>query len=213
MTSPSELKSVGVLGAGRQALETSGYCDELGLRPVFYIEERPPEDQRDPSDFPAPILSFGDIQVEHLSVPVVSAVGDVSLRRRLVATWPGTSFLTVISSHAWLASDAVVGAGTTVAPHAALNRRVHVGVHCLINVGVILSHDVTVGDFVTLSPGTTVGGRVSIGPGTFLGLGAIVRDRVTIGEGAMVAAGAVVVGDVGDGEWVRGVPARSVPSG
>jgi len=204
------LGAIGIIGAGRQALETSGYCLEAGLTTAFFVEERPPTESRDLAAFGSPILTFESVAEEHLATPVISAVGLPELRRRLVGRWHGDRFVTVISAHAWLAADAAVGRGTTVAPGAALNRLVRVGAHVLVNVGVILSHDVTIDDFVTLSPGCAIGGLVSIGVGTFVGIGATVRDRVRIGKGAVVAAGAVVVADVADGETVRGVPARPV---
>lgn len=201
---------IGILGAGRQALETAGYCADLELSIAFYVEERPPEESRDPAAFAARILTFESIPTTQFPTPVVSAVGSPQVRRRLVERWPGDQFLQVISPHAWLARDVVVGTGTTIAPHAALNRLVRVGAHVLINVGTILSHDVTVEDFVTISPGCAVGGFAHISQGAFLGIGAAVRDRVRIGRDAIVAAGAVVVRDVADGQDVRGVPAEPV---
>jgi sugar O-acyltransferase (sialic acid O-acetyltransferase NeuD family) len=204
-----ERSAIGILGAGRQAIETAGYCREVGLQPVFYVEEIPPSESRDAAHYAAPILSFHEVEDDLLKTPVVSAVGAPAVRRRLVDRWHGAEFMQIVSPHAWIATDAVIGIGTTIAPMAALNRLVHVGAHVLVNVGAILSHDVTVEDFVTISPGCAVGGCVSIGSGTFLGIGATIRDRVAIGRGCVVAAGAVVVRDVPDGDVVRGVPAQS----
>lgn len=204
---------IGILGAGRQALETAGYCGDLGLQPAFYVEERPPEEFRDAAAFLAPILSFDSIAADQVQTPVLSAVGSPQLRRRLVHRWTGEQFVQVISPHAWLARDVEVGMGTTIGPYAALNRFVRVGQHVLVNVGAILSHDVIVEDFATISPGCTIGGLAFIGAGAFLGIGATIRDRVRVGRDAVVAAGAVVVRDVPDGELVQGVPARSVSQG
>ena len=209
-TEGAEPSSVGIIGAGRQALETAGYCSEIGLSPVFYVEEPVPQPGRDPADFVAPILTFDELTEDLLATPVVSAVGEPELRRRLIDRWRGCRFVSIVAPSAWLAGDAVVGIGTTIAPHAALNRLVRVGAHVLVNVGVILSHDVAVEDFATISPGCAIGGYVKIGSGAFLGIGATVRDRVNIGRGAVVAAGAMVVRDVAAGEIVRGVPARAV---
>ena len=201
--------AVGILGAGRQALETAGYCAEVGLRPIFHVEELPPRESRDAAHFGVPILGFDDVGDELLTTQVVTAVGDCGVRRRLVERWRGAVWATLVSPHAWLARDAVVGTGSTIAPQAALNRLVRIGAHVLVNVGASLAHDVVVEDFVTVSPGCAIGGCVVIRTGAFLGIGATVRDRVTIGRDAVVAAGAVVVNDVPDGAVVRGVPARA----
>lgn len=199
---------LGILGAGRQALETSGYCAEVGLTPLFFAEQAAYGDHGEHPEFIAPIVSIETLTADQIATPVISAVGQPNVRAVLIDLWRGSEFATVVSPHAWLAADVVIGPGTTVAPHAALNRLVTVGAHVLVNVGAILSHDVSIGDFATISPGCVIGGRVSIGKSAFLGIGSTVRDNITIGRGAFVAAGAVVVSDVADGETVRGVPAR-----
>jgi sugar O-acyltransferase (sialic acid O-acetyltransferase NeuD family) len=205
---PADAPSVVVLGAGRQALETAGYCAELGVRIAYFLDECGPSADRDPSVFGAPALAFGQQPVAPSDLLAITAVGSPEVRRRFVARWPATSYLTLISSHAWLAADVSVGLGATVCPRACLNRLVQVGAHTLVNVAAVLSHDVEVGDFVTIGPGCVIGGGARIATGAFLGIGSTVRDHVSIGSGAVVAAGAVVVEDVMDGATVIGVPAR-----
>jgi sugar O-acyltransferase (sialic acid O-acetyltransferase NeuD family) len=205
-------ESIGILGAGRQALETAGYCHEEGLTPVFFAEDAAPPYVRDLSEFDAPIVGLDGDLGAFGSVPLLTAVGSPTLRERLLRRCADRAFATVISSRAWRAGDVRIGAGSTIAPLASLNRCCTVGAHVLVNVGAILSHDVVVGDFSTISPGATVGGAVRIGRAAFLGIGCTIRDHVTIGDGAFVAAGAVVVDDVADGTLVVGVPARPAPS-
>jgi sugar O-acyltransferase (sialic acid O-acetyltransferase NeuD family) len=200
---------VGILGAGRQALETAGYCQMLGDTVAFFVEEHPPDYARDPAPYGAPILTFDDDLTRFEPMAVIGAVGDPGLRRRLAERWPGTALHTVVAPQAWIAPDAALSEGTLVAPMAALNRFCILGRHVLVNVGTTLAHDVVVGDFTTLSPGCTVGGLASIGSDVFVGIGATVRDRVRIGDGALVAAGAVVVADVEPGRTVMGVPATA----
>jgi sugar O-acyltransferase (sialic acid O-acetyltransferase NeuD family) len=211
VTPPPEqagIRSIVILGAGRQALETSGYCAELGIDVAYFLEDCPPRDERDEAVFGAPILQFDEYDASAQSISAIAAVGDPDTRRHLVERWSGPPFVTVVSQHAWLAADTSVGAGSTVAPRASLNRLVQIGSHVLVNVGAVLSHDVEVGDFVTIGPSCTVGGCVRIGAGAFLGIGSTVRDHITIGRDAVVGAGAVVVDDVPEGVTVAGVPAR-----
>lgn len=202
---------IGILGAGRQALETSGYCAELGITTAFFVEEVTPSYDRDPKAYGAPILSLEDDLGGYADIDVVAAVGSHEVRRRLVESWPGHRFMTLVSKGAWVADDATIGIGTTVAPLAAVNRCASVGAYVLVNVGAILSHDVIVGDYSTVSPGCAIGGGARIGSDVFIGIGATVIDHVTLGDGAYVAAGAVVVDDVDQRVTVMGVPARPSP--
>ncbi len=199
---------IGLLGAGRQALETAGYCREEGFQPVFYVEEIAPDYDRKGSEFEGEILGFDQDLGALADLPVLCSVGLPDTRRRLIERWPGRSYVTVISRRAWVATDCAIGEGCLVAPMAVVNRLCRLGDHVLVNVGATVSHDVTVGDFSTVSPGCNIGGCVSIGTQVFLGIGSTVRDRVSIGDGSFIAAGAVVVCDVEEGQTVMGVPAK-----
>ncbi len=203
--------SVGILGAGRQALETSGYCIEIGLEPAFFVEEQATDYSRTPDDYGAPILTFGQSDLLDLVAhAVITAVGSPEIRERFVNAWPGTRFTTVISPSAWVARDAEIGQDCTIAPRVCINRLARLGSHTLANVGAIISHDVVVDDYATIGPGAIIGGGSSIGCKSFLGLGAVIRDHIHVGDNVVVGAGAVVVADVPPGSHVVGIPARPV---
>ena len=53
-------RRVGILGAGRQAVEAAGYCKEAGLEPAFFVEEGPPNYERAHDDYGAAIYQFVD---------------------------------------------------------------------------------------------------------------------------------------------------------
>lgn len=197
-----------LLGAGRQALETSEYCAELGHRVVAFIEEHPPAYDRELTDYGAPILTFADDLGRFAGHPAVVAVGDPKVKRRMVSQWPFPAFASPVAPTAWLAHDVVVGTGTTIGPAVTVNRKAVIGKHVLINAGSNVSHDSNIGDFATLCPAATLGGAVEIGVGSFIGIGATLIDHIRVGSYAYVAAGAVVIRDVEEQEVVQGVPAR-----
>jgi UDP-3-O-[3-hydroxymyristoyl] glucosamine N-acyltransferase LpxD len=91
--------------------------------------------------------------------------------------------------------DTVIGSGTKV------DNLVHV------------AHNVRIGEDCLVIAGAMLGGSVEVGDGSWVAPHAVVREHVKIGKGAFVALGAVVVKDVGDGEHVRGVPAKAFDPG
>lgn len=197
-----------ILGAGRQAIETSGYCAALGISTAVFVEEVPPEYDRVADEYGSAIVSLTSELKTFVLTPAISAVGSPAVRRRLIEAWPGESWFTLVCMQSWVAQDASIGLGSTVAPFVAVNRFATIGKHVLLNVGAIVSHDTSVGDYSTIGPRSVIGGCCVVGAEAFLGIGCTVRDHVTIGDRALVAAGAVVVDDVPADAVVMGVPAR-----
>lgn len=202
------VSEVAILGAGRQALETAGYCAALGIHIALFVEEQGPAYERSPEQYACPIRRLDEDLSSFAGLPALAAVGSPGVRRRLIAGWPGDRWFTLMSDRAWASPEATIGDGSTIAPMAVVNRFAAIGSHVIVNTGATISHDTTVGEFATVGPGVSIGGCTSIGAGAVLGIGATVRDRVTIGDEAFVAAGAVVVDDVAPGVVVMGVPAR-----
>lgn len=190
---------IGIIGAGGQADETASYFDgNVTFRAVTsdYVSDglididKPTETQR--------------------QMPVVIALGPPALRRQMSERWKGV-YATVISSHSYVDSTAIIGEGAIVAPAAVLTTNVRLGTHAIVNVGASIQHDTVAGDFLTVGPGCRVGGRVTIGDGVFIGIGATVKNNVRIANGVVIGAGAVVVDDLDteNGVYV-GVPAKCV---
>lgn len=204
---PEASGRVGVLGAGRQALETAGYCEAAGLDVAFFAVE-PGYETNAPDGSSRPVVTVADAPEWALECEVVSAVGDPTVRRRLVDAWRGPVCRGLHAPMTWVANDAALGAGTTVSPGACISRGARLGEHVIVNLGSTISHDVTIGDFVTISPGCHVAGHVSIASDVFLGIGCVILDGRSVGRGATVGAGAVVVDDVPEGVVVKGSPAR-----
>jgi acetyltransferase EpsM len=195
---------VGILGAGRQAAETAGYLSAEGIGIAFYFVE---------SGFVrtaangATVCEPGSVGNDDLETPVIPAVGAPGTRRRLVEAWPGAAWATIVNRHAWVASDAIVGEGTTVAPGAVLCAGTRVGRFCIINPGATVHHDTTIGDHTLIAAGARVA-KAKIGQGVVVGMNAVVLPGITVGVGAVVGAGAVVTRDVAENEVVAGVPSR-----
>lgn len=114
--------------------------------------------------------------------------------------------------------------------HCSYGVNVHLGEGVYLNAGCTLldSASITIGTGTMIGPGAQIltadhhrdiekrrngierGLPVSIGKDVWIGAGAIILPGVTLGDGVIVGAGAVVTKDVGEGQRVAGVPARSL---
>lgn len=153
-------------------------------------------------------FSPGEVEVA-LGVGSVTPCVDGSPRRRIVESLRtrGFAFARVIHPAAWVAPDARIGEGAQVHAGVIVQTGVSVGSFTILNTRSSVDHDCQIGEFCHLAPGSTLSGDVTIGRGSHLGTGCNVIQGLTIGRDALVAAGATVTRNVGDGDWVRGVPA------
>jgi sugar O-acyltransferase (sialic acid O-acetyltransferase NeuD family) len=195
---------IGLLGAGAQAREVASYLPP-GTEVFWAVSpDYLDGDGHHRVDITAPPSATRNL-------PVVGAVGPPALRRKLIDTWPGGRFATVISSAAYVDPSCTIGAGAVIAPGAILTVGVVVGEHCQVNIGATLSHDVRLGSYVTIGPGANIAGKVRLGDGVFVGIGASIANDVTIAPGVVVGAGASVLDDVSTpNAVVAGVPASFV---
>lgn len=207
---------VGAGGHGRDTLDVFQACnvavpgswDVLG-----FLSEVESEHGRDVAGVPV----LGDWRwfgtQERATLPlVVCAVGDPTLRARLVAraTELGLSFASVVHPAAVVPPRAIVGTGVLISAGVMITSSVRIGDHVILNLGCTVAHDAVLGEFVTLAPGVHISGHVQVGAGCDLGTGAVVLPKVEIGAGTIVGAGAVVIGDLPADVTAVGVPARVI---
>ena len=123
---------------------------------------------------------------------------------------PSARWAKVIDPNAIVAQDATVGEGSYLATFALVDAGTTAGRHLGLWPAAQLGHDCTVEDFVFVGRGAIVCGRCRIGTGAYVGAGAVVSDGLTLGRFCVVGAGAVVVRDVPDHAVVAGRPARII---
>uniref|UniRef100_Q07IQ2 Transferase hexapeptide repeat containing protein n=1 Tax=Rhodopseudomonas palustris (strain BisA53) TaxID=316055 RepID=Q07IQ2_RHOP5 len=111
---------------------------------------------------------------------------------------------------AFVAADAVVGAGSHVLAQAALATEARVGAACILNTSCSVDHECILGDGVHIAPGAVLAGEVEVGDRSFVGPGAVVMSGVRIGADTIIGAGSVVVRDIPSNVVAFGNPARIV---
>lgn len=151
-------------------------------------------------------------RVDRVEIAVICGVGTPQVCWRLVqwAKTRGLTFVSAISSLAYVSPHAHIGQGVIIYPHVAVNTGACLGDHCTLNAGTTVSHDTRVGPYTNVNPGVHLAGDVTIGEGCYIGMGANVIQGVSIGHRTVVGAGAVVIRDLPPNVTAVGVPARVI---
>ena len=142
----------------------------------------------------------------------VIAIGDVSVRKRIASSifCQRTPPHKLVSTYAYVATDAKIGPGTVVMPSATIRSNSVIGDYSVVNTGALVDHDCRIGSFVNVSPGVVLSGNVSVEDSCVLGAGAVIIDNVSICSGVILGAGAVVLKNIDKPGTYVGVPARRI---
>lgn len=135
--------------------------------------------------------------------------GRVRLRLHKRLMQAGLEPITIAHHTAWIADNAIVGAGTQIMAGAIVAPEARIGRQCIINTNASVDHEDILEDGVEVAPGATLCGLVHIGVNGWVCAGAVVLPRVKVGADAIVGAGAVVTMDVPNGITVVGIPAKA----
>lgn len=147
--------------------------------------------------------------IELLDIPLVIAVGDNKIRKK-ISGFIGHKFKSIIHPSAQVSEFAVINEGTVVFHNSVIQAGSKIGKHCIINTAVSIDHDNKLEDFVHISPNATLSGTVTIGEGSWIGSGATVINNINIGKWCVIGAGAVITKDIPDYSLVVGNPGRII---
>lgn len=193
-----------LIGGGGHASVVADAARRCGERQLCIWADEPSVPER----FPAG-TRFRPLAELDAALPVLLAVGDLSLRRRLRSLFPCAAEA-LIHPAAVVGGGATIDSGTVVLAGSVINPNARIAFDVIVNTAAVVEHDCVIGRNSHLSPGVRLAGGVTIGEDVHVGTGAIVLPGLRIGDGAVVGAGAVVLRDVDAGNTVAGVPAREI---
>ncbi len=151
------------------------------------------------------------LSLQPANSPLLLALGNVMVRRTLLARYPllARTTATAIHPNASIAATSSIAPGVFIGPCAVVQARAAIAPHAIINTSAVIEHECHIGTNTHIAPTAVLGGRVHVGDDAFVGLGARVLPGIAIGDRAIVGAGAVVTRDVAPDSCVVGVPARA----
>jgi sugar O-acyltransferase (sialic acid O-acetyltransferase NeuD family) len=151
------------------------------------------------------LLGYAVTRQPVYAAPVIVAVGNNSIRKKIVSETPG-KFGTAIHPRANISSRCRVGEGTVIMAGVTVNSHTEIGKHCIINTNASVDHDCVIGDFAHISPNAALGGGVTVGEGSHIGIGSAVIPGIQVGKWVTIGAGSVIIKDVPDYAVVVGNP-------
>lgn len=212
---PSMPRAVILWGGTGQAKVVRPILEHYGTRVVAVFD-----------DTPRLLSPFPDVAIYHgrrafrrwiaaqrsarfgFCVAIGNPYGRQRLRLHDYLSAAGLVPVTVIHPTAFVASDAVLGAGCQILAGAVVTAEARLGRQCIVNTKASVDHECVLADGVEVAPGATLCGLVRVERNGWVCAGAVVLPRLTVGEDAVVGAGAVVIRDVPAGVTVVGVPAK-----
>lgn len=151
-----------------------------------------------------------DSAVDELEGDLFIAIGNSSIRKRLMNTYSNRFFPVLIHPSAVVAKDVVMNPGSVVMAGAVINSGTIIGKGVIINTCSSVDHDCIVSNYVHVAVGAHICGTVNIGSESWIGAGAIIKNNVYICENCLIGAGAVVVKNINSQGTYVGVPAKAI---
>jgi sugar O-acyltransferase (sialic acid O-acetyltransferase NeuD family) len=122
----------------------------------------------------------------------------------------GYSCISYISSQAFVAQNAEIGANTFVQEFVAVQYRVRIGDNVVIESGTCVGHSTVIEDDCFIGQHVAISGFCRIGRGSFIGDNSCMSDNIRIAEECEANAGAVILKNTISNHVYIGNPARPV---
>jgi sugar O-acyltransferase (sialic acid O-acetyltransferase NeuD family) len=138
------------------------------------------------------------------------AIGDNTIREKIVNENLKDNFVNIISNEAFISQFCQISRGVFLAPGASVNADAFIGPHSIINTGCVVEHDCVIGSFCHIGPNAALGGNVSLGDKAFIGGNAFVNPNLSICSNVTIGSGSVVTMDINEPGTYVGSPLRKI---
>ena len=142
--------------------------------------------------------------------PIIIAIGDNHIRKRIFDKSSGLKFGTVISSRAYISERSKIGEGVFIGNFSHVGPEAEIGDNTILNNNVIIEHEVKIGKHCHVAPNAAISGRCVLGDLVFVGVGATIINNINICSNVTIGAGATVKDHITEPGTYVGTPARKI---
>lgn len=153
-------------------------------------------------------VAGGVDQCDPREAPVFVAIGNASVRKRLMERFSEAEMPVLIHPSAVVAAGVSIGRGSVLMPGAVINPGSSLGEGVIVNTCASVDHDCLISNYVHVAVGAHLCGLIQVRDMTWIGAGAIVSNGISICEDCMIGAGAIVIRDITQPGTYIGVPAK-----
>jgi UDP-N-acetylbacillosamine N-acetyltransferase len=147
---------------------------------------------------------------ESFKAPIIIAIGDNNIRKRIFDKSSGMKFGKVCSSKAYISERSKLGEGVFVANFCHIGPEAEISDNTIINNGAIVEHEVKIGKHCHIAPNATISGRCVLGDLVFVGVGATIINNINICSNVTIGAGATVKDHITEPGTYVGTPAKKI---
>lgn len=198
-----------IAGAGGSGLKVVQILEDLGLKPVGFVDDDPALWGAD--FFGYPVLGGPDA-VKGKRVGAVCPIGDPANRKRMVDRLRAcdVEFPSVAHPSAQVSSRAEVGQGNVFSQNVVIQAGATIGDFNTFNIGAMMGPLATVRDFCTVNAVAFIASGSVVNDFCYIGMGAKILQRTVLATGTVVGANAFVNEATKPWSTVVGLPARAV---
>lgn len=212
LDSASRGDEVVVFGAADLAVQACERIAELGLTLRAFVVD---DERLDGATSlrGAPIIGFSELCNAHPPdrCAMFVAVGYRHMRARRAVYERvralGYRCISLVSPHAHLARDVVLGGNNLIFPGCVVESGVTLGDNNVLWSGATICHDSRIGSHNFFAPRTVIAGNCRVGDLCFFGVAAAAIDGLAVRSESYVMAGAVLFADTAERGKYRGNPA------